>query len=82
MSDLKDNNSRPLQIAVERKILPLIDVLYPLSRPKKALKALQRRWTGRPEQWEELKRRLAQDQRRRIERKVQRWGKWVDAKKL
>lgn len=70
VSDLKANNSRPLQIAVEAKFLPLIDVLYPLSEPKKALKALQQRWPGRPEQWEELERRMAQDQRNRIEGKV------------
>lgn len=70
VSDLKDNNSRPLQIAVESKMPTLIDVLYPLSDPKKALKALQQRWPERSEQWEELERRLAYDQRSRIERKV------------
>lgn len=70
VSDLKANDSRPLQIAVESKMLSLIDVLYPLSEPKKALKGLQQRWPERPDQWEELEKRLAQGQRSRIERKV------------
>jgi len=82
VADLKANDSRPLQIAVESKQLALIDVLYPLSEPKKALKALQRRWVGRPEQWEELERRLAQDQRSRIERKVPTVGQMGGRKKL
>jgi len=81
-ADVKAKNSRALQQAVKAQFFEAIDVLYPLSHPKKALKALQQKWPDNSEKWDELERRLAHEQHQNIERKITSVGRTVVRKKI
>jgi len=78
----KANNSRLLQRAVEAKFSEGIDLLYPLSHPKKALKALQQKWPGQSEKWGDLESRLAQEQRDILKKKILDVGQARTSKKI
>lgn len=80
--DLKANNSRPLQMAVEVKFSEAVDLLYPLSHPKKALKALQQKWPGQLDKWGDLETRLAQEQRDTLIKKTSGVGRGRTSKKI
>ena len=80
--DPKANNSRALQAAVEANFSHAIDFLYPLSHPKKALKALQKKWPENKAKWEELETRMAYEQRQKIERNITPIERTVGRKKI
>lgn len=70
VSDPKADNSYVLQKAVANAHQSCIDLLYPVSDPHAALHQLQLCHPNQSEIWGELERRIAQNQRNKLEEEI------------